>query len=195
MPSASQRDRRSRAAVSPGGNGSAASGAGPLGISPAASPGGTVSARGAPWTSRRGSCSQARQNGLKTTNGLPCFVAGLPTSAMKLPGWRRTWATPSSAAVTRRSRAIANGDTSEAKWTVSAPTSRAIRGRTFSGRPARTNSWPPRSRSAARSSRSDSSMNHARLRDGKRPASSSRGSSTNSGTTCSASLCAAVSAG
>ena len=61
--------------------------------------------------------------------------------------------------------------------------------------PARTKSSPLRSRSASRSSRRLSSRNHARLADGKRPASSSRGSSTNSGMTRSASRWAAVRAG
>ncbi len=67
--------------------------------------------RGAPWISRRGSSFQARQNGVKTAYGF-----GLPMSATKLPGVRRG-STPASrsAASTRRSRAIANGETSEAK--------------------------------------------------------------------------------
>ena len=63
-------------------------------------------------------CSHARQNGLKTVNGRPSFVRGAPTSATKLPGCRRA-ATSPSAAPTRRSRAIANGETSEAKCTAS----------------------------------------------------------------------------
>ena len=76
-----------------------------------AGPTGTGTLRGAPWTSRRGSSFQARQNGVKTAYGF-----GLPMSATKLPGVRRG-STPASrsAASTRLSRAIANGETSEAK--------------------------------------------------------------------------------
>ena len=40
------------------------------------SPLGTFSARGAPWTSRRSSCSQARWNGLKTEYGLDVAHVG-----------------------------------------------------------------------------------------------------------------------
>ena len=126
MPSFSHACMRPRAAVSPGSNGSGTSSGSPSasgdGISPTFTFEGKASVRGAPWTSRRSSCVHARQNGENTAYGLPALVRGLPTSATNSPGWR-TGATPasSSAAHTRLSRAIANGDTSEAKWTVSAP--------------------------------------------------------------------------
>ena len=87
----------------------------------------------------------ARQNGLKTRER-----ATVRASAARR---RRRRSCPDcrphrrTAASTRRSRAIANGETSEAKWTASAPVSRASSGSTASGRPARTNSSPPRSRS------------------------------------------------
>ena len=73
---------------------------------------GTGTLRGAPITSRRGSCFQARQNGVKTAYGL-----GLPMSATKLPGVRRgsIAGVARAPASTRLSRAIANGDASEAK--------------------------------------------------------------------------------
>ena len=83
---------------------------------PTRTPDGSFSARGAPWTARRSSFSHAFQNGVKTVNGRPSFVRGRPTSATKLPGTRRA-STPaaSSASHTARSRAIANGETSEAR--------------------------------------------------------------------------------
>ena len=140
---------RSRAASSPGGNGSLSSGSKPSersdGIRPARTPAGSRSARGAPWTSRRSSRSHTRQNGVKTVNGRPSRVRGRPTSATKLPGTRRT-STPaaSSASATRRSRATANGDTSEAKYTRLAPTSRASAGSASSGAPSRSTRSEPR---------------------------------------------------
>ena len=82
----------SRAACSPGANGSAVERQlverGDRGRR--SHPLGSSSLRGAPWTSRRSSRSQARQNGENTLNGLPSFVRGLPTSATKRPGWRTT---------------------------------------------------------------------------------------------------------
>ena len=73
---------------------------GAAGRRPAARPDGKRSERGAPWTSRRSSCSHARWKGVKTVYGRTA-----PTSATNTPGCRRTSTPLGSASSTRRSRA------------------------------------------------------------------------------------------
>ena len=177
MPSRSHACIRARPAVSPGGTDRCrpelAAGARPTRSSAGT---GACAARRAP----RGAAArfQARQNGVKTAYGL-----GLPMSATKLPGCAAA-RRPLRAARPRRARSRRHRERRHVGGEVDARRrrARAPARQLGSGLPCADDEFPPRSRSAARSSLQ--ALEHERVRgsEGRRPRSSAS-SSTKTGTT------------
>ena len=157
---------------------------------------GSASLRGAPWTSRRGSplpgAVERREDGER-----PAVLASAAGRRRRRTG--RGGGSPRrraerSAVSTRRSRAIAKGDTSRAKRTALAPVSRASVDELVLRTPAADHEVGAAVAQRLAQLAQEPSRNAARGPEGKRPCSSAS-SSTNTGTTRSAERAAAVSGG